>query len=173
MLCKPEAYIASLMCGLLMYYPDWWHGQAELLLSYDSQQIQEVILNISMTETSYLLVQFTIVGSQAAIFYWKKIHKRSYELVISFFPPWNTLCWYLILRMTLLPCWSLKNTKFRLVCAFLQVTLLGLWLVPAVASFYFHFWLFLAVCFLFSKLWTLCRNGLLNATLIKISAHLI
>ena len=27
----------------------------------------------------------------------------------------------------------------------LQVTLLGLWLVPAVASFYFHFWLFLMV----------------------------
>ena len=30
----------------------------------------------------------------------------------------------------------------------LQVTLLGLWLVPAVASFYFHFWLFLVVSFI-------------------------
>jgi hypothetical protein len=27
------------------------------------------------------VLQFTIIGSQGAIFYWKKVHKRSYELV--------------------------------------------------------------------------------------------
>ena len=36
----------------------------------------------TLLEVLFLSVQFTLFGSQAGIYYWKKRHKRSYELVL-------------------------------------------------------------------------------------------
>ncbi|KAK9917064.1 hypothetical protein WJX75_000479 [Coccomyxa subellipsoidea] len=60
----------------------------------------------------FYLIILTMILAQSGLFWWKKNHKRSYELV----------------------------------------TLLGLWIVPAVISFYMHFWKFLGVWVIYSAI---------------------
>ena len=81
-----------------------------------------------------------MIGAQSGLFYWKKQHKRSYELVCSVclafcnvhcpFPP------------TLTPATFCTDTD-----CLLQVTLMGLWLVPVVISVYMVWWKFVLVGF--------------------------
>lgn len=72
-----------------------------------------------------------MVGAQSGLFYWKKQHKRSYELVR---------------HMSNLNSCLVASTYTHL-HAFFQVTLLGLWLVPVVISVYMIWWRFILVGF--------------------------
>ena len=106
-------------------------------------------------KSSFLLAQLTMISAQSGLFWWKKKHKRSYELVSTRLVTTSTACSHHTLHVKWLrrhhPGSAVANIGHHGVGAVrLQVTLLGLWLVPAVVSFYFHFWRFLLVWAIFS-----------------------
>lgn len=79
-----------------------------------------------------------MIGAQTGLFYWKKQHKRSYELV-------STVCLaYCNVRcpFALAPTPAAFCTD---TCCLWQVTLMGLWLVPVVISVYMVWWKFVLV----------------------------
>ena len=80
----------------------------------------------------FYAIMLTMVGAQSALFYWKKKHKRSYELVCIVQSAMSKPSQALHL-------WRSNTTLFW------QVTLVGLWLVPVVVSIHFHFWRFILV----------------------------
>ena len=72
-----------------------------------------------------------MIGAQSGLFYWKKQHKRSYELVRRMA---KSRCCIVVSIIT--------HTQLH---AWFQVTLLGLWLVPVVISVYMIWWKFVLV----------------------------
>ena len=83
--------------------------------------------------------QAVMIGAQSGLFYWKKQHKRSYELV-----------WHKSILNSWIVTFSHTHTHTHTHThhiVFFQVTLLGLWLVPVVISVYMIWWKFILVSF--------------------------
>ena len=84
------------------------------------------------------VLQAVMIGAQSGLFYWKKQHKRSYELV-------STVC----LACCNMRCPSAPEPTPAAfctdTCCLWQVTLMGLWLVPVVISVYMVWWKFVLV----------------------------
>lgn len=79
--------------------------------------------------------QAVMIGAQSGLFYWKKQHKRSYELVCSACLACCSVC-----------CpFAPASTPAADTCCLHQVTLMGLWLVPVVISVYMVWWKFVLV----------------------------
>lgn len=87
-----------------------------------------------------------MILAQSGLFWWKKNHKRSYELVRN-----ASLKIFDAMLFDQTSNCSYCNER-QLQRIWLQVTLLGLWIVPAVISFYMHFWKFLGVWVIYSAI---------------------
>ncbi len=82
--------------------------------------------------------QAVMIGAQSGLFYWKKQHKRSYELVCSV----CLACCSVRCPFAPAPTPAAFCTD---TCCLRQVTLMGLWLVPVVISVYMVWWKFVLV----------------------------